>query len=247
MNPDTADATSPDPGLAEVIDQWRRGIFLDLRVAAPATVIEYNSATQTASVQLVALPVAYIDGEEIERPPIKIPDVPVHWLGTQTAYVSTPIENGTPVSLGSAGLVIFTDRCLARWRQTGVPTDPVNGRAHDLADAVFVPGGPRPATQPIGPPTRSDAITVEGPLVALGALAASPAVLGTPLAAAFSVWASAIAGAASTLAAVPPATDLATALVLINANAAAIAAISGAHATLAGTVATWLSAKVLVQ
>jgi len=37
-------------------------------------------------------------------------------------------------------MVHFADRALDQWYLKGIPVDPEDGRAHDLADAVFVPG-----------------------------------------------------------------------------------------------------------
>lgn len=93
-----------------------------------------------------------------------------------------------------------------------------------------------------------DTVTVRSTgLIHVGANAVQPAVLGTTLSNAFATWAGTISSALSTLQAVPPPTNLATAITAIEANTAAITAIAGAHATLAASIGGALSTKVAIE
>jgi len=231
---DSIDAVPPSAVLGDLLSLIRRGIELDLRVAAPAHVIAYMPATQRVTVALGFLPVLFtrVPGAtdiEVPQPPITIPDVPVQWGGGSLGYVTTPLVPG------DTGLVLFTDRCLAAWRQTGVPSDPINGRTHALGDAVFLPGC-RADLAPIVPPTSLVATVVEGPLVWLGAGATQPAVLGTAHAAALITFSEAISLAATTWAGVPgaPAVTFAS-------------AVEAACSVFTAAIPATLSAKVLVQ
>jgi hypothetical protein len=227
---------SPSPGETryEVIRRMLRNMELDLRVAAPAQVVTYNPATQRADLLLGFLPVRPKPlGIELVEPPVSLPQVPVAWMGNSTGYVTTQLLPG------HTGVVVFCDRALGEWLRLGAPADPSSGRTHDLADGIFFPG-PHPDTAPIVPPTDLTATVVEGPIVKLGRAATSPAVLGTQLSAAFTAWSStlATAGAAAASGAPDPSGVI---------HDTYIAAVTTATATLAATIASWLSAKVQVQ
>lgn len=158
---DNLDAEPANPELIDVLELWRRNIELELRVSAPATVVSYNPTTQRATVQLGALPVAYVGADTRALEPIEIPEVPVRWLGTAAGYVTMPLEQG------DTGHVLFTDRCLTEWLNKGKPVDPINGRTHALGDAIFEPGL-RHKQNVITPATDLQALVVESDMVKLG-------------------------------------------------------------------------------
>jgi hypothetical protein len=222
---DKVDGTSDLEQLDGLLALHRRGIELDLRVSAPATVLSFNPATRRADVMLAFLPVLYVEDEEIPQAPIVCPQVPVLMFGDALSYVTAPILPG------STGLVIFADRCLARFLLTGAPDDPINGRTHSLGDGLFIPCPIGPAAAPVNPA----ATVVEGPLVMLGAAATQPAVLGTAMVAALSTYLGAVTTAANTWAGLAPGAP-AFATALAAANTALIAAL-----------AATLSTKVLTQ
>lgn len=221
----------------------RRGIELDLRVAAPATVLSFNPLTRRADVMLAFLPVLYVEDEEIPQAPIVCPQVPVLMLGDSVSYVKAPILPG------STGLVIFADRCLAKFLLDGVPGDPINGRTHSLGDGLFLPCAIGPTATPVDP----TGIVVEGALVKLGAAATQPAVLGTAYATAFGTYSAAMAGAAATLVTAAGAWVTAgglagaTAITFATAVGAYSTAVGAANTALASALAATLSAKVLNQ
>lgn len=190
---DAVDASTVGATLNDLLALWRRSIELDLRVCSPATVVTYNPATQVAQVVLGLLPVNFVEGEEIPAGAIVIPSARVRWPGGSLGYVTTPLLPG------DTGHVVFTDRCLAQWLLQGGSVDPINGRAHALADAVFEPGM-RHTANAITPPTDLAATTIEGPLVRLGSLALNGVIVDAAGAAA--ALAAAIA-ALSAIAAVP--------------------------------------------
>lgn len=167
---DAVDASAVGAALNDLLALWRRSIELELRVSSPATVVTYDPATQTAQVVLGLLPVQFIEGEEVPQGAVVIPSARVRWIGGSLGYVTTPLVPG------DTGHVVFTDRCLAQWLLAGGSVDPVNGRTHALADAVFEPGL-RHNANAITPPTDLTATTVEGPLVRLGSLALNGVVI----------------------------------------------------------------------
>lgn len=157
------DAANVGDGLRELLGKIARNIELGLRVAAPATVVSYNAATQRADLTMGFIPVV-LGPTEVPMQPISLPQVPVAWPRTAAGYLTFPIVPG------DTGLVVFNDRNLGEWLRLGAPTDPKLSRTHDLADGVFLPGL-HPDTAPITPATSATATVIEGPLVALGAAA----------------------------------------------------------------------------
>lgn len=238
---DKVDGASDLEQLDGLLALHRRGLELDLRVSAPGTVLSFNPATRRADVMLAFLPVLYVEDEEIPQAPIVCPQVPVLMTGDTISYVRAPILPG------ATGLVVFADRCLAKFLIDGVPGDPINGRTHSLGDGLFIPCpiGPTAAAQPVDP----TGIVVEGTLVKLGAAATQPAVLGTAFAAAFGAYSAAIAAAALTFATAattwaglaPGAPTFATAA------ATYATAVNAANTALAAALAAMLSVKVLNQ
>lgn len=161
-------------GLTTLLEQRERNLQLSLCVARPASVIAYDPTQQRAQLQLGLLPVKLIGDDEIVQAPVMIPGVPVSWLGGASGYVTTPLlPNDT-------GTVLFFDRAMSQWLLQGIPTDPINGRTHNLGDCVFLPGL-RNTTNMITPPTSLAATVVEGPLVHLGAGATLGVVIGSLL------------------------------------------------------------------
>ncbi|MGS1116030.1 Gp138 family membrane-puncturing spike protein [Castellaniella sp. UC4442_H9] len=99
--------------------------------AAPGHVLTFDPVLQRAQVQVGVQTVA-ASGATSEPPPIV--DVPVLFPGgTQFAVIHQ-------VGPGDEGLIIFSQRCVDGWKQTGgVATNPL-ARFHDTHDAFFVPG-----------------------------------------------------------------------------------------------------------
>lgn len=222
---DKVDGESPVAQLETLLAHTRRGVELDLRVSAPATVLAFNPITRRADVMLAFLPVIYVEDEEVPQAPIVCPQVPVLMPGDSLSYVTTPILPG------STGLVVFADRCLAKFLVDGVPGDPINGRAHSLGDGLFLPCPIGPAVAPVDP----TGTVVEGTLVKLGAAATQPAILGTAFAAALATYLTAVSTAASTWAGLAP-----------GAPAFALA-LQAANTAFAAAIAATLSTKVLIQ
>jgi hypothetical protein len=168
---DKVDSRGIDPTLDDLLALQRRGIELDLRVAMPAQVVAFNPATQRASITLGLLPVRFVGEEEIVQAPIMIPGVPVEFQGGSLGYIATPVVPG------DTGRVTFYDRAIAQWLLLGIPTDPINGRTHNLGDCSFAPGL-RHNNNPIAPPLNPAVTLVEGPMIQLGVGATLHPVLG---------------------------------------------------------------------
>lgn len=133
----TKKAPSPQPTLARVIQEMLKGAMYGLRVSAPCRVKGIASKDpMQVDVELGYL-ATFSDGDTLDAPVIN--SVPVCW----------PTGNGGkaairfPLAKGDTGLLVFNDRSLDQWMKSdGRPTNPKDGRSHDLSDAVFIPGLP---------------------------------------------------------------------------------------------------------
>lgn len=224
---DSVDIEQLSDSLVQLVRQIGRNVALDINVSCPAHIESYNPATQRATVRLGRVPVSYdSSGEEQTEDPILIPGVRVRWPRTSSGYLTFPL------SKGDTGHVIFSDRCLTLWHKKGVPADPVNGRAHALADAIFEPGLSHDGNTI--PTTSQTATVLDGTAgIQIGKSATEFALKGTALA-------SSITTIASTLTAVPAAADLPTVIALANANKFALLSLMQA-------IQTGVSTKVRIE
>jgi hypothetical protein len=130
---------------AALTAQWKeiiRQALIDLRVAAPAVVTQFNS-NQTVNVQ--------IEISEL----VRLPDGP-QWTAIPPIYnvpIILPRAGGfsltLPLKAGDEGLLVFCDSCIDLWWQQGGVQPPAGAplkqpqferRRHDLSDCGFIPG-----------------------------------------------------------------------------------------------------------
>jgi len=235
-----------DPKIPDLFRVALRGLQLTMRTHTVCTVTAYNPATQKVSVLVDILSVMVNNAVPPTRAnplptttqkPITLIDIPVAFTRTAAGYSTLPIVPG------DKGELHVQDRSLDAWLDLGTATDPVAAWTHNLADSIFHPAIFND-TNPIVPPTSLTHHVIEGPLIALGALATSlpvgaPLVRGTELAAAFTTYTATVATAGATHAAALPPNPVT--------NAAYLVAITTATATLAGTIASWLSVKTFTE
>lgn len=121
--------------LAEVIRTGINAALLELRTALPGTIESYDEATQLASVRLgIRRQYETEDGsiESVEIP--KLVDVPVVFPRAGGFALTFP------VAAGDGCLVVFCERDIGGWMETGRVQDPVTRRRHDYSDAVAFVG-----------------------------------------------------------------------------------------------------------
>lgn len=126
--------TGSTPRMADVIlaaiDASRRS----LHTALPGKVLEYDAATQTATVQpMVQASTQDEDGYWGHEDLPEIYDVPVQFMRSPSFTLTFPIPVGT------TGLLVFCERDIGQWRYTGQSGSPGDQRCHSLAGAVFFP------------------------------------------------------------------------------------------------------------
>lgn len=239
-----------DPTLVELLESAIAAGQQRVRTLIPATVVVYDPATNLATVQPSRLRQPADGGTPTPMPTVQ---GPVVWPGRVGGWdIWADLLPGDPVMIG------VSDRSIAEWRKTppGTPVPALGSRMHSLTDAVIIPGlwpdvvpranGRIPGQLYIGNASGTIKITldpvnvtIEGPLIRLGLAATSFALKGTEVAAAFTTYTATVASAFATWGSVVPPTPIS--------NGAFIAAVGTATATLAGSIAGWLSTKVQVQ
>lgn len=121
--------------LAEVLASERKTINEQLRVALPGIIQSFDPGTVTAVVQPA---IRYIerdnDGNKTTKDYPLLVDVPVVFPRGGGCTLTFP------VTAGDECLVIFADRCIDFWWQSGGIQEPVDGRMHDLSDAFCIVG-----------------------------------------------------------------------------------------------------------
>lgn len=107
-----------------------REFMKGVNTSIPGHVLAFDASTQMAQVQ-IGVQRVNIDGITFTPPPIA--EVPVHFPGDDFV-----IEY--QIDPGCEGIILFSQRCIDGWIQSGgVAPNPI-GRFHDMHDAMFIPG-----------------------------------------------------------------------------------------------------------
>lgn len=103
----------------------------ELHTALPGIIVAFDAVKQTASVQSTISRVAHDDSA---TPLPLCVDVPVHFPGG-SGYVLT-----FPVAPGDECLLVFSERAIDGWFESGEVTPPTDYRLHDLSDGFALVG-----------------------------------------------------------------------------------------------------------
>lgn len=115
---------------AKMLRDAFREVMKGVCTSIPGHVLTFDGKTQLAQVQVGVMRVD-INGAEFTVPPII--EVPVHFPGGDycVEYQIDP---------GCEGDILFSQRCIDGWVQSGgIATNPI-GRFHNMQDAMFLPG-----------------------------------------------------------------------------------------------------------
>lgn len=161
---------STKPQLADVILDAIRSELATVHTSLPGRVLDYDAATQTATVQLgVQFSRRGLDDERIPYTPSPLAGVPILWpTGGGGAYSDTwPLERGDEV------WVHFAERSIDEWvmSDTSVVT-PASIRRFNLSDAVATPAQSS-RKSPLPGNAVADARVIRGDEIRLGSAAAS--------------------------------------------------------------------------
>lgn len=110
-------------------------IFSMLRVSLPGIVESYDPIANTCTVQpAITGQVADAAGNFKSAPLPLLVDVPVVFPRGGGCTITFPVKTGDEC------LVVFSDRCIDFWWQSGGVQEPVDPRQHDLSDAFAIIG-----------------------------------------------------------------------------------------------------------
>ena len=105
----------------QLLQSWKEEIMSSIHCALPGTVVSFDEESQTAVIQP-----AVKSSSGIELPLLR--DVPV--------FMPVPFE----VHEGDACLVVFADRDIDAWFETGEAEVPPSGRMYSLSDGFAFVG-----------------------------------------------------------------------------------------------------------
>ncbi|WP_421076413.1 Gp138 family membrane-puncturing spike protein [Klebsiella quasipneumoniae] len=134
--------------LAEVLASERRTLNEQLRVAMPGIIQSFDPGDDDRPPTCVVQPaIRYVerdnDGNKSTKDYPLLVDVPVVFPRGGGCTLTFPVKAGDEC------LVIFADRCIDFWWQSGGIQDPVDERMHDLSDAFCIVG-PQSQAKKIG-------------------------------------------------------------------------------------------------
>ena len=119
------------PNLRSLLDAFKQEVFFDLNCHMLGSIVAYDGAKQSASVQLSArIP---LSSGGTQAYPV-LTDCPVFALGAKDRFISMPILPGDPC------LVLFSDRDIDNWFVTGGDSVPNTNRTHSLSDGMVLVG-----------------------------------------------------------------------------------------------------------
>lgn len=145
MSQNIRPVTQPnEPELIDLLDLFKRDIFLSLNCHHLATVEKFNPVTQTATVTInykkvvtqlkPGAPSDNIMPVSVSRDYPVIADVPVIFLGGGNGALTMPVKKGDEC------LLLFNDRNIDNWFNGSRTSQPATGRMHAFTDAIALVG-----------------------------------------------------------------------------------------------------------
>lgn len=123
------------PTLAQIVSKALKSALGETYVSGPATIQDYDSTTQTASVQPnLQVTVTDEDGNVTVKSRAIINHVPILFPGGGGFRIMWPLNPGDTV------LLVMSDQSLDIWKSAGGVVDPLDSRLHSINDAVAIPG-----------------------------------------------------------------------------------------------------------
>lgn len=133
-------AVPADPTLSDLLNLLKKEIFFDLNCHHLATIQSFDSSKQTVTATINYTKTIFELNTEtgLYRPvqnayPLMV-DVPVIVLGGGAAHLTFPIAQG------DQALILFNDRNIDNWFQSGQAGPVANSRAHSFSDGLALVG-----------------------------------------------------------------------------------------------------------
>ena len=131
MRRQTRQSGDRTPTLTETMRTAIESYLLEMNTCMPGKFVSYNSSKQTATIQPLFQRL-FADGSLVDLP--QVTNVPVQHPRTANSFIHLPIKADDPC------LLIFSQRSLDTWKQSGEIVDPDDDRIFDLSDAIAIPG-----------------------------------------------------------------------------------------------------------
>lgn len=113
----------------ELLERAKENAVMEVRVSMPARIVSFDSATRTATVEILMKMVAE-DDSPIDYPPLV--DCPCVFTRGGGFHVSHGYKQN------DNGVVMFSDRCIDGWFESGQAAVPMDFRVHSMSDAYFI-------------------------------------------------------------------------------------------------------------
>lgn len=126
--------------LKDLLDLHKKDIFLNLNCHAVATIVAFDPELQTATATINYTRTFFekgANGQAVNPTQVKFPalvDCPVMFLGGGATSLTFPVEPGNEC------LVLFNDRAIDNWFQSGQVTPLSSSRLHSFSDAILLVG-----------------------------------------------------------------------------------------------------------
>lgn len=154
--------------------QLAQAIMSAMRVSIPGIIQSFDPDAVTAVIQPAIKGVEHdASGAEVSVNLPLLVDVPVIFPRGGGCTLTFPVKEGDEC------LVIFADRCIDFWWQSGGIQEPVDGRMHDLSDAFCIVGPQSQAKKIGGISTSAAELRSDDGSVKLSLNPASGAISGT--------------------------------------------------------------------
>lgn len=112
---------------------YKQDIFYNLNCHRVGIIQEVNTTNKTATVELIDKRVITTDEGEIVKDYSLLVDCPIVMQRTETGGLTYPLQAGDNC------LVLFNDRDIDNWFETGVSSSPNSKRSHNLSDGLILP------------------------------------------------------------------------------------------------------------
>lgn len=124
------------PNLTDVLKNLKRDVMLNINCVNLGIIQAFDPANQTATVQIALKKVKNIepDGTRIIADRPLLLQCPVVIMSGGDTYMTFPI------SVGDECLVLFNDREIDNFWQTGAVSTPSTPRVHDISDGIVLVG-----------------------------------------------------------------------------------------------------------
>lgn len=214
----TAD-DSFEPTLENLLEMHREVTLDGVRICSVGTIVDYNAATQSASVQpLIQHGTMNEDSERVAETLPVLHDIMVKFSGNSRGRITYPVAAGDPCVIWWSASSL--SRYLASGAQSG-PIDPGDDRRHDISDAVCEVGGHDFAHVPTDAPTNSVCVHLSGgTTMQVGSSSAShPAALGDELQTELNIFLTALSAYIAAIKGIADPTNAATPVLTAAINA----------------------------